>query len=131
MTSVLVVHHDVDMADQEADWLRRSGYAVVQCSGPTHGPCPILQGLPCPAVEDVDVLVYDVWASGSGEVARELIEGLRELHPNVPMVLTAPGMEFDWVEDSGVHGVVPLVGALSAERLDEAVQKALASVAAA
>ncbi len=126
MSRVLVVHHDVDMADQEVDWLRRAGHLPVQCAGPTHGPCPIFQGLPCPAVDDADVLVYDVWASGESEAEHQLIEGLRELHPTVPIVLTAPGMEFDWVETSGVHAVVPLVGVPTAERLLEAVDRALA-----
>jgi hypothetical protein len=28
MTRVLVVHHDVDMSDQEVDSLRRRGYGV-------------------------------------------------------------------------------------------------------
>ncbi len=125
MSRVLVVHHDVDMADQEVDWLRRAGHLPVQCAGPTHGPCPIFQGLPCPAVDDADVLVYDVWASGESQAERELIEGLREMHPNVPIVLTAPGMEFDWVETVGINAVVPLVGVPTAESLVAAVERAL------
>jgi hypothetical protein len=128
MTHVLVVHHDPDMADQESDWLRQAGFTVGECSGPQHGPCPILSNLPCPAVENADVLVYDVWASGDTTSERELIESLRELHPDIPLVLTAPGMEFDWVETEGVHAVVPLVGAASAATLRDAVERALASV---
>lgn len=127
MTHVLVVHHDPDMADQEADWLRRAGFTVSQCAGPTFGPCPVLHGLPCPAVEEADVLVYDVWASGDTRSERYLIERLRELHPDIPIVLTAPGMEFDWVETTGIHAVVPLVGAPSATSLRAAVEHAPAS----
>lgn len=127
MTHVLVVHHDKDMADQEVDWLRHAGYTVEQCSGPTYGPCPILHGLPCPAVERADVLVYDVWASGDSASERELIEQLRELYPNIPIVLTAPGMEFDWVMASGEHAVTELVGPPSAVRLRNAAESALAS----
>jgi CheY-like chemotaxis protein len=129
MTKVLVVHHEPDLADQMSDWVRMAGYEVAQCAGPTHGPCPILHDLPCPAVDGADVLVYDVWASGDTESEQELIERLRELHPDTPIVLTAPGMEFDWVETTGVHGVVPLVGAPSAARLQEAISRALQSVA--
>jgi DNA-binding NtrC family response regulator len=128
MTHVLVVHHDPDMADQETDWLRAAGYTVGECAGPQHGPCPILNSLPCPAVELADVLVYDVWASGDTETEKILIERLRELHPDIPIVLTAPGMEFDWVETSGVHRVVPLEGAPTAARLNAAVAQALESV---
>lgn len=128
MTHVLVVHHDLDMADQETDWLRQAGYTVEQCAGPTYGPCPILHDRPCPAVEGADVLVYDVWASGDTESERELVERLRELHPNIPLVLTSPGLEFDWVETGGNHAVLPLDGAPSASTLRAAVERALASV---
>jgi DNA-binding NtrC family response regulator len=130
MTHVLVVHHDMDMADQEVDWLRRAGYSVEQCAGPSYGPCPILHGLPRPAVERADVLVYDIWASGDSDSERDLIEQLRELHPNIPIVLTAPGIEFDWVMASGEHAVTELVGAPSAIRLRDAAESALASVSA-
>jgi DNA-binding response OmpR family regulator len=129
MTRVLVVHHDQDMGDQEADSLRGAGYEVEQCAGPTFGPCPILHGRPCFAVEQADVLVYDVWASGDTNTERDLIELLREQHPRIPIVLTAPGMEFDWVETSGLHGVTPLVGPASGERLGQAIGEALTSVA--
>ena len=44
MTHVLVVHHDLDMADQESDWLRHAGFSVEQCAGPQYGPCPVLHG---------------------------------------------------------------------------------------
>ena len=128
MTHVVVVHHDPDMADQETDWLRQSGYSVSECAGPTHGPCPILHDLPCPAVEEADVLVYDVWSTGDTASERMLIERLRELHPGIPIVLTAPGLEFDWVQSSGMHAVVELSGAPSAATLREAVERALASV---
>lgn len=128
MTHVLVVHNDPDMADQESDWLRQAGFTIGECAGPQHGACPILHDLPCPAVDGADVLVYDVWASGDAASEKDLIERLRELHPDIPIVLTAPGMEFDWVETSGLHAVVPLVGAPSAASLQEAVVRALASV---
>jgi hypothetical protein len=116
------------MADQEVDSLRRAGFAVQQCAGPMYGPCPILAGRPCPAVEEAEVLVYDVWASGDSDSGRQLIEELREQHPEIPVVLTAPGMELDWVETSGLHAVVPLVGLPSGPRLRAAVEEALASV---
>jgi len=129
MTRVLVVHHDADMADQEVASLRRAGYEVSQCAGPTYGPCPIVHGRPCPAVDDADVLVYDVWAGGDSDSGRTLIEELREQHPEIPIVLTAPGIELDWVETSGIHAVVPLVGVATGVRLRSAVELALASVA--
>jgi len=128
MTKVLVVHRDPDMADQEADWLRRDGFTVIQCSGPTYGPCPVMSGQDCPAVDEADVLVYDVWASGDSEYEKALIERIRDAHPGTPMVLTAPGLEFDWVETKGTHAVIPIEGALTSARLRAAVDEALVSV---
>lgn len=128
MTNVLVVHHDIDLGDQEADALRRVGYEVERCLGPIGGRCPVLAGRPCSIAERADVLVYDAWATGEPDGARRLIEGLRELHPEVPVVLIAPGMEPDWVELAGRHRVTPLVGPPTTERLVEAIETALAAV---
>lgn len=125
MTHVLVVHHDIDLGDQEADALRRAGYEVERCLGPIGGRCPVIAGRPCPIAERADVLVYDAWATGEPDGARRLIEGLRDLHPDVPVVLIAPGMEPDWVELAGRHGVTPLVGPPTTERLVEAIETAL------
>lgn len=128
MTHVLVVHHDPDMADQESDWLRQAGYEVGECAGPQHGPCPILYDLPCTAVAHADVLVYDIWASGDAATQKELIERLRRQHPDIPIVLTAPGLEFDWGAPDVMAGVVVISGRPGAEALRSAVGQALASV---
>jgi len=126
MTHVLVVHHDVDMSDQEVDSLRRQGYGVTQCLGPVGARCPVLSGRPCTLAEQADVLVYDAWTTGEPEGAERLIEGLRELHPDVPVVLTATGIEPDWIELTGRHAVVPLVGQPTGERLAAAIEEAIA-----
>ncbi len=127
MTRVLVVHHDIDMGDLETDDLRRAGYDVEQCQGPIrsiHG-CPVLNGRRCAAAERADVLVYDVWSTGDTDGGRRLVEGLRELYPDVPVVLTSPGFELDWVETTGPHRVIPLVGAPTSARLVAAIEEAL------
>ena len=131
MTRVLVVHHDIDLADQEVDSLRRRGYEVTQCAGPigASAGCPVLFGQTCGLAEEADVLVYDAWASGEPGGAQALIEGLRDIHPDTPVVLLASGMEPSWIETAGVHGVTPLVGAPSGDRLAAAIEEALASVA--
>jgi DNA-binding NtrC family response regulator len=126
MTRVLVVHHDVDVADIEVDDLRRAGYEVDQCAGPIGGDeCPVLHGRPCWQVDDADVLVYDTWASGDGR--RALIEDLRELHPDKPVVLTSGGLLLDWVEGHGPHGVTPALGPPEQGVLVAAVEAALRS----
>jgi hypothetical protein len=101
MTRVLVVHHDLGLGGQEADSLRRFGYDVIECGGPTRNRCPVLAGHPCDLAERADVLVYDVWASGDAEGARTLIENIRDIHPETPVVLTSPGLSLSWEESSG------------------------------
>lgn len=130
MTRALVVHHDLDLGGQEADALRRIGYEVIECSGPTRNHCPILAGRPCDLAERADVLVYDVWSSGDADGARTLIENIRDIHPDTPVVLTSPGLELSWEEHAGRHGVTSLLGQPTGARLHEAIQAALAAVPA-
>ena len=125
MTRVLVVHHDIDLADQEVDSLRRLGYEPVQCSGPTGHACPVLRGEHCPDVHAADVLVYDVWSTQESGSGRTLIEVLREMHPDVPHRAHRPGHGARLGGDARIHRVVPLVGAVTAERLDAAIREAL------
>ena len=130
MTRVLVVNHDTALADEEVDSLRRRGYDVRECLGPIGAHCPILAGLACDLVDWADVVVYDAWATGEPEGAQALIEGLREHHPSVPIVLSAPGIEPGWIELSGTKQVTPLVGAPVGQRLVTAIQAALDPTAA-
>jgi DNA-binding NtrC family response regulator len=125
MTHVLVVHHDLDLAGQEVDSLRRLGYEVTECAGPTRNVCPVLAGHPCDLAEAADVLVYDVWASGDAEGSRQLIENIRDIHPETPVVLTSPGLGLSWEEEAGPHGVTELLGQPTGARLHEAIQAAL------
>jgi len=129
MTRALVVHHDIDLADQEVESLRRLGYDVVQCSGPTANTCPILNGGTCHLAEESDVLVYDAWASGDADGSGELIAGLRRVHPDVPVVLTYPGIGLAGVDDEPAHGVVAMFGQPTGANLHDAIQRALASIA--
>jgi DNA-binding NtrC family response regulator len=129
MSRVLVVNHDIDLADEEVESLRRRGYDVEQCGGPIGAKCPVLAGQPCALAEAADVLVYDAWSTGEPDGAQDLIEGLRELHPGVPVVLTASGMEPSWIETSGSHGITPLVGSPTGDRLAAAIEEALKATA--
>ena len=122
---VLVVHRSEGVAVAEADSLRNLGYEVDLCSGPARFACPVLRGERCADAERADVLVYDVWATTESGGGRDLIEGLRDLYPEIPIVLTAPGMLLDWVETEGPHKVTPLVGVPTTARLDAAIREAL------
>ena len=91
MARGLVVHHDPDQADIEVDRLRRAGNEVQQCAGPIAGSdCPVLRGESCWQVEWADMLVYDAWISGDGET--ELIDELRAIHPDKPVMLLSGGL---------------------------------------
>jgi DNA-binding NtrC family response regulator len=125
MTRVLVVHHDLDLAGQEVDALRRYGYDVIDCSGPTKNRCPVLAGHPCDLAERADVLVYDVWASGDTNGSQTLIENIRDIHPDTPVVLTSPGLELSWEQEAGPHAVTTLTGQPTGARLHEAIQESL------
>lgn len=124
MTRALVVHHDVDLADQEVESLRRLGYEVEQCSGPTGNNCPVLNGSTCDLAATADVLVYDAWSSGDATGSSDLISGLRELHPDVPMVITTPSVGYTW-EPAGDRGVVELQGQPTGANLHDAIQRAI------
>ena len=122
---VLIVHRSEGVAVAEADALSNLGYEVEMCSGPAYYACPVLRGERCPAVENTDVLVYDAWATTESESGRHLIEGLRELYPEIPVVVTVPGILLNWIETDGPHRVTPLAGVPTAARLDAAVREAL------
>jgi hypothetical protein len=130
MTRVLVVHHDLDLAGQEVDSLRRFGYEVTECSGPTRNVCPVLSGHPCDLAERADVLVYDVWASGDADGSQALIDNIRELHPDTPVVLTSPGLNLTWEVPSGPHAVTMVTGQPTGARLHEAIQAAVSAAPA-
>ena len=126
MTRVLVVHHDVDLSDQEVDALRRRGYDARQCMGPIGTSCPVLSGHTCELAAGADVLVYDAFMTGEPEGARRLVEGMRELHPDVPIVLVTNSFEPEWVVTAGEHRVTPLVGHPTGDRLATAIETAIA-----
>ncbi len=126
MTRVLVVHHDVDLSDQEVDALRRRGYDARQCMGPIGINCPVLSGHTCELAAGADVLVYDAFMTGEPEGARRLVERMRELHPDVPIVLVTNSFEPEWVATAGEHRVTPLVGHPTGDRLATAIEAAIA-----
>jgi hypothetical protein len=127
MTRVLVVHHDLDLAGQGVDSLRRMGYDVTECGGPTRNVCPVLAGHPCDLAERADVLVYDAFADGEAAGSLHLIDNIRDIHPDTPVVLTSPGLALSWEEDAGPHRVTTLTGQPTGERLHAAIQMALGS----
>jgi hypothetical protein len=128
MTRALVVHHDIDLADQEVESLRRYGYEVEQCSGPSANTCPVLNGGRCAMADRSDVLVYDAFADGDIDGAQRLISDLRRVHSSVPIVLTFPGVGMTGFDDEPAHGVVPMYGQPTGANLHVAIQQAIAEL---
>jgi hypothetical protein len=88
--------------------------------------CPVWAS--CWQVEKADVLVYDAWVTGDG--SETLIDDLRDLHPDKPVVLTTPGMMLDWVETAGAHGVTPVPFTPGTGDLVTAIEAAIESARA-
>lgn len=119
MTRVLMVYHDTNVADLEADELRRAGYEVDRCAGPIGGgPCPVLHGEACWQVEAADVLLYDRWDAMHGGPV--LVDELRLLHGGKPLVVTSSAYRSQDSEQPGD----PIV-ALSRADLADAIESAL------
>jgi DNA-binding response OmpR family regulator len=122
MTRVLLVYHDTVVADTEADELRRSGYDVDRCAGPIGGgPCPVLRGEPCWQVEAADVLLYDRWEAGRG--SPDLVDELRRLHGDKPLVVTSPPRH-PRADGQAAGSTDPLVAPTRAS-LADAIERAL------
>lgn len=123
MTRVLLVYQDIDVADVEGDELRRQGYEVDRCAGPVGGePCPVLRGEPCWQVATADVLVYDVW--NVGRHGPNLVQELRALHPDKPLVLTSSNPELESI-DVDEHQVPPIFHAPTRASLPAAIERAI------
>ncbi|MBI3752401.1 MAG: hypothetical protein HY263_12175 [Chloroflexi bacterium] len=126
MIRAVVVSWDAWLAARDANTLRGAGYSVEVCGGPRQEPCPVLGNLPCPLVDGADVLVYDAWAAGDSDAARQLIGEVRETYPDLPVVLTSVDPRLDWVVTEGPGRVTPVAADASPTDLLAAVEAALA-----
>jgi hypothetical protein len=87
---VLIEHSDDAVALEYADALRRAGYSVAICRGPSgerdpREKCVLVSGEPCAAVDGADIVV-----SGLGvrtPEKRAVLEALRRHHPEKPLVV--------------------------------------------
>lgn len=122
MTRVLLVYHDQNVADTEADELRRAGYEVDRCAGPIGGsPCPVLRGQPCWQAQAADVLLYDRWEEEHG--GPDLVDELRRLHADKPLVVTSPA-EHQSSRGSRIESDDPVVAPTRAS-LADAIERVL------
>lgn len=125
MTTAVVVSWDAWLAGRDAETLRSAGYAVEVCGGPRQEPCPVLGSLPCPLVDRADVLVYDAWAAGDSEAAKQLVAEVRATYPDLPVVLTSVDPRLDWIQTEGPSRVTPVAADATSADLLAAVETAL------
>jgi DNA-binding NtrC family response regulator len=91
MTRALLVERDPPVAERIAAALRLAGYDVTRCAGPSEVTCPIVGGSGCALVEHADVLVYDVADARTTVDGASLVEELREVYADHPVVLIGDG----------------------------------------
>jgi hypothetical protein len=125
MTTAVIVSRNPRVTHAELRILRDAGYDVEVCAGPADQPCPVLRSRPCPIVDRADVLVYDAQVLGGPEAARRLIAEVRDVYPDLPLVLTSVAGPIDWATTEGPHRVTPLVGPPAGKALLAAVESAL------
>jgi hypothetical protein len=106
---VLLVQHDATFAGLLAMWFGMAGYNPVGCPSPgtedyycgfavnEEGEVAYKESgksgeLPCPAVDEGDVLLYDPWLylNPKQPDARDLLGALRAKYPHQPIILVWP-----------------------------------------
>jgi hypothetical protein len=131
----LIEHADPAVAFDYVSVLRRAGYSVAICPGPSGSPdsperCALTTGEPCTLVDGADVVV-----SCLGVEAREkraVLESLRRHHPDKPLVVEIAAGDFDRYEDllAGAHVIVsPVEGGELLAAVNDAVHTAAPEVA--
>lgn len=85
---VLIEDADASRADARAAELRRRGYAVAICPGPSaDDACPLAADEGCAAVEGADAVVSSL--GFDTEEAREALAAVRTRAAHVPLVVAA------------------------------------------
>jgi hypothetical protein len=123
---VLIEHADEDVALRYTDILRRAGYTVGICRGPSgegESPerCVLTTGEPCAFVEGADIVVSALGVEEGQK--RAVLEALRRFHPSKPLVVEVSADEIDCYGDL-IDGVHLVISPVSPEELVAAVNDA-------
>jgi hypothetical protein len=114
MTRLLVVHPNPLVAWDRAAALEHAGYEVEICGGPAHAGCPVIDDQACPLLDGADALIYDAALGSTGEM-RLLVEHLRDMYADLPLVLIGAADASEWARVEGDQHVwhVPQVGTVA------------------
>jgi len=119
-----------DWAQQEtlARILRDAGYRTASCDGPEAGNrCSLVAGSGCSACLEADAVVHSLRHSEPRN--REVLLGIRERFPDLPLVVEVPGPRVDRYPDDFV-GCIVIPQPMTASHLLDAVAEALESAQA-
>ncbi len=124
-TKVLV--EEPDGAEAFAYWhlLTDNGYSVAWCpgpDGPTGGRCALVATGHCKLVEEADVVVSSLGIDH--ESSRDILQEIRRLHPETPVVIQASRREFTrWADlfDGESDLRVPVTGRALLDSVEQAV----------
>jgi hypothetical protein len=127
MTWSLVVGSDGPVRAAEWAALEACGYDVIGCPGPRVVDCPVVHGFGCPLVERAEVLLYDRSLADLPADRATLLDALRSLYADRPIILTELSDALDGPRDHWVaDGVWRLVGRPDAGGVELLVEEALA-----
>jgi len=122
-----VLIEEPDGAEAFAYWrlLTDDGYSVEWCpgpEGPTGGRCPLVSSGHCDLLEHADAVVSSLGIDH--EESRKILEAMRRLHPETPVVVQASQREFGrWSHlfDGDRALRTPVTGQALLETVEEAV----------
>ncbi|MDQ6674597.1 MAG: hypothetical protein M3069_28330 [Chloroflexota bacterium] len=120
MKTILIAHRDVAFAEQLASQLRKGGYRVISCPGPSP---PVERCIRCdkgycPLTEGADLMIYDPLLTALNAQGQRygLAVDSALAHPEVPMLLAWPSAEaVDLGTLRGIRSLAPQVHAAAPE----------------
>lgn len=123
---VLIEHADENVALLYSEILRRAGYSVGVCPGPSgerEPPerCLLATGERCVFVDGADVVISALGVQE--EEKRIVLEALRRFHASTPLVVELPAGEIDLYGDL-IDGLHLVISPVSPEELVMAVDHA-------
>lgn len=118
---VLVEEPDGAMRTSYVNLLRRSGIEAIGCGGPEdqeNARCPIEAGTGCDAAELADVIFFSFRLAD--DRSREILRGLKRMHPRTPIVVEVPKPQAFRYQDV-LRGVSTVYAPVTSHSLTKAV----------
>jgi len=118
---VLVEEQDGAVRTSYVNLLRRSGIEAIGCGGPgdhDDARCPIEVGAGCDTAELADVIFFSFRLADAR--SREILRGLKRMHPRLPIVVEVPKPQTFRYQDV-LRGVSTVYAPVTSHSLTKAV----------